>query len=146
MLTQIKNKAKSQKGFTLIELMVVILIIGVLAGIAVPKYIESTENARGARIQADLRTIDSAIVLFQVSNNGESPTPTTIIGREAGGTTAAPITALKGTLAKWPTPPSGKYKTPRMSNAVEMPADTKYDIVANRAVLGTNGTTTADDL
>ncbi|WP_346354487.1 type II secretion system protein [Azotosporobacter soli] len=61
-ITQIGGKKrKNEAGFTLVELMVVISIIGVLAAIAVPKFANATDSARGGKIQADLATIDSAI-------------------------------------------------------------------------------------
>jgi prepilin-type N-terminal cleavage/methylation domain-containing protein len=54
----------SKKGFTLIELVVVIAILGILAGIAIPRFLDATATARGAKIVADMRTIDSAIMVY----------------------------------------------------------------------------------
>ena len=73
MMMQTIRKRLNQKGFTLVELMVVIAILGVLAAIAIPRFNESTAKANTARIQADLRTIDSASVQYQ-ADNGKMPT------------------------------------------------------------------------
>ncbi len=50
-----------EAGFTLIELMIVMLIIGVLAGIAIPSYLSSLKNAKEAVLKEDLHVMRQAI-------------------------------------------------------------------------------------
>ena len=63
---------KAKKGFTLIELMIVVVIIGILSAIAIPKYSDVTESARYAACRSNLRNIVGAINLY-VAENGEYP-------------------------------------------------------------------------
>ena len=62
----------NQQGFTLIELMVVISILGILSMVAVPKFSNSIALANTAKIQTDLQTIDTAIIMYQ-AQNGKYP-------------------------------------------------------------------------
>ena len=67
-----KTIRKHTKGFTLIELVIVIAILGILAGLAISRYIDMQEEARGATVLANMRTIESCAEVYAVKN-GELP-------------------------------------------------------------------------
>ena len=75
------NIKYKSKGFTLIELVIVIAVLGILAGIAIPRFLDSRASAAGSKLLADLRTIDSACAMYQIKN---SDTPTMAKLVEAG--------------------------------------------------------------
>lgn len=60
-----KKMQKDQKGFTLVELMVVVVILGILATLAVQSIGDSSDKAKISKTKADLRTIASAIEIHK---------------------------------------------------------------------------------
>lgn len=106
MLQRIKNNTKNQKGFTLVELMVVIAIIGVLAAIAVPRFTTSADAARGAKVQADLRTLDSALMMYVAANSGTLPAEGTAANLVNAAAATNPL-IVNGFITTMPVPPAG---------------------------------------
>ncbi len=75
---------KNQKGFTLIELMIVIAIIGILAAIAIPQFSAYRRRSYDSSAQADLRNAATAQEAYYVDNSNYAQTPATLVGSVYG--------------------------------------------------------------
>ena len=113
----IGQKPGAHRGFTLVELLVVVAILAILAAIVVPKYQEATAASRGSRILDDLRTIDSAITIARVKGI-ENPGQTDLI---------------PDYLASWPAPPTGDAIIEGGSRVSV--SSTSYIIISQRATI-----------
>ena len=69
----VKSFLGNQRGFTMLEMLIVISIAGVLAAVAVPRFTNAIALANTARVQSDLQVLNAAIVMYQ-AENGAYPT------------------------------------------------------------------------
>lgn len=67
-----RTKKSEEKGFTLIELMVVIVILGVLAGLIVPRIMGRPDEARLAKARIQIESLETALKLYKL-DNGKYP-------------------------------------------------------------------------
>jgi prepilin-type N-terminal cleavage/methylation domain-containing protein len=70
-----KTPPLERKGFTLVEIMIVVAIIALLAAIALPSFLRARKRAQASRILNDLRLIDSAIDQYAIENNKKTNDP-----------------------------------------------------------------------
>lgn len=63
-----KIMPKQQQGFTLIEIIVVVVIIGILATMIAPKFLGRTDDARVVKAQQDIQALESALDLYKLDN------------------------------------------------------------------------------
>lgn len=101
---------KKSTGFTLIEVMVVVVILGILAAIIVPKIMSRPEQARIVKVKQDLLAIQSALDLYKL-DNGMYPTTDQGLQALIKKPTSSPIPQnwkSDGYLQQLPTDPWGQ--------------------------------------
>ena len=88
-------------GFTLVEILIVVIILGILAAIVVPQFTEASGDAKVSALASDLQTVRSQLQLYRLQHSGSYPsdivTQLTTMTKEdgtAGGTLGPYLTAF----------------------------------------------------
>lgn len=68
------NRKSMAKGFTLVEILIVVVILGILAAIVVPQFTNAANEARTGNISTQVSTIENQLELYAAQNNGTYPT------------------------------------------------------------------------
>ena len=78
------NRVSSRKGFTLIELMIVIAIIAILAAILVPNFVRARAQGQLTACKSNLKNVGTALEMYAVDHNGRYPTQLTLLTTARG--------------------------------------------------------------
>lgn len=117
---------RDRQGFTLIEVLIVVVIMAVLAATIIPQFTASTEDAKESALKFNLHTMRNQIELYKVHHSGDLPT---ITGTELPQLTSS--TDATGTIGTGVNYPYGPY----ILNALPVnPYNNKNTVVAATAV------------
>jgi general secretion pathway protein G len=64
---------KAKSGFTLVEILIVVVILGILAAIVIPQFTDASTEAKRSTLMSDLQTVRSQIELYKIQHNDNLP-------------------------------------------------------------------------
>lgn len=109
-----KKEMKKRKGFTLVEIMIVVAIIALLAAIAIPNLLTARRSANDAAAKSELHTLSTAFENYAIDNDGSYPTTQsdiipTYIAATPGNMTESASGTKGGYTFTWNTHTSSAY-------------------------------------
>ena len=88
---------RNTRGFTLVEILIVVIILGILAAIVIPQFTNASNDARNSSVASTLQTPRGQIELFKIQHADVPPAATAIATVMTGKTNAADTTQVVGT-------------------------------------------------
>ena len=94
---------RSSRGFTLVEILIVVIILGILAAIVIPQFTNASSDARTSSVRSTLQTLRSQIELFKIQHGDVPPVGTGLIAVMTGKTNPGDVGAVSttGTLGPY---------------------------------------------
>lgn len=125
-----------QKGFTLIEIMVVVVILGVLAAFIVPQVLSRPDEAKMIKAQQDVVRIESALDMYRL-DNGVYPSQAQGLDALTSQPTVQPVPRnynASGYLRRLPTDPWGneyQYRNPGVHGTIDVFSEGNGEEIGN---------------
>jgi general secretion pathway protein G len=117
------KKLRNSKGFTLVELLIVIVILGILAAIVIARFAGATKESKEASLKGNLRTMRSSLEIYKANSNANLY-PASLDDLWKG---TNPDVQSKTFIERIPADPFYKKKTVYLSSSVFDPTDVGTD-------------------
>jgi len=137
---------RKNSGFTLIEILIVVIILGILAAIVIPQFTNASNDARNSSLASQLQTLRSQVELFKLQHNEALPKLQTDWTQMTGKTLVDGTVNAAGTFGPYlqtiPTNPLTNGSTVADGTAYAAGADFIYDYTGGTGkILGVTATT-----
>lgn len=130
------NEMRAKSGFTLVEILIVVVILGILAAIVIPQFTDASTEAKTSSLCSDLQTVRSQIELYKIQHNDDLPDMT--VDLLTGDNALTLVTLIDGTVVASGADNSyGPYLQKIPTNPFNDDASIRIDGAAAGA--GTNG-------
>jgi len=139
------KRTRNSRGFTLVEILIVVIILGILAAIVIPQFTNASNDARNNSVASTLQTLRGQIELFKIQHADTPPAQTALSVVLTGKTnpTDTTQTAATGTLGPYvqsfPVNPVNGFST--VVNAAGTAAGWVYSVSGNQYTISATNTT-----